>query len=97
MTSPVAFYMKIDTTHQEPLFFKEMPPLPVPRIGEQILIPSIRGVYMGWWRVESVLWQLPHEEMNKPNMTVHIIVSWGDNGGREQPIYDEFQGWVRTV
>ena len=79
-------------TEEASLYFETMPPMPVPRVGEDVFVP---GDGLGWWRVTQVTWSLPAEGAKEPTMMASLWVEWSSANNRPAPVYDGDRGWVR--
>ncbi len=79
-------------TAEATVYFETMPPMPVPRVGEELFVG---GDALGWWRVTEVFWHLPSPGAMEPTMEVRLRVEWSDSNERPAPTYDEDRGWVR--
>jgi len=74
------------------LYFESMPPMPVPRVGEEVFVG---GDGMGWWRVTEVFWHLPSPGAMEPTMEARLRVEWSASNGKPAPTYDDDRGWVK--
>jgi hypothetical protein len=87
LDKPVCFALTVATA-EATLYHAAMPPMPVPRVGEDVLVPGL-----GTWRVEAVRWCLPSMGALRPTMGVDVTVSWPASATRPAPTYDEDRGW----
>jgi hypothetical protein len=81
-------------TEQATLYFEAMPPMPVPRVGDDVFVP---GDGYGWWRVTKVFWHLPAPGAMTPTMEARLRVEWSPTNDRPAPSYDEERGWVTSL
>lgn len=79
-------------TEDASLYFESMPPMPIPRVGEDVYVP---GDGHGWWRVTDVFWHLPALGAKEPTMEARLRVEWSPTNEKPAPTYDEDRGWIR--
>ncbi len=79
-------------TPEAGLYFETMPPMPVPRVGEDVFIP---GDAFGYWTVTEVSWALPAKGAMEPTMEARLTVEWSSFNARPAPVYDEDRGWLQ--
>lgn len=56
------------------LYAERMPPMPVPRIGDDVFIPM--GANSRLWTVKSIRWALPSIGAMTPTMQVDVEVAY---------------------
>ena len=88
-TKDIKFRLSVDT-EEAGLYFESMPPMPAPRVGENVYV---QGEGYGWWQVKEVFWHLPALGAMEPTMEVRLRVEWSPINNREAPVYDEDRGW----
>jgi hypothetical protein len=80
-------------TEEASLYSQPMPPMPVPRVGEDVFVP---GDGMGWWRVMRVDWRLPSMRAMTPTMLeACYTVEWSPLNSAPAPTYDPDRGWAQ--
>ena len=91
----IEFRLSVATTddNEGTLYMEDMPPMPVPRVGEDVFVP---GEGHGFWRVVEVFWLLPAKGAMTPSMWPTLKVEWSEVNNRSRPAYDEDRGWYQT-
>lgn len=91
----IEFALSVHTTNENEglLYYHQMPPMPVPRVGDDVFIP---GPAMGYWTVVSVWWSLPSMGAQQPTMWATLVVKWAETNTKPRPVYTEDDGWKQA-